>query len=843
MDKSIKLTGLPVEDVLPELLSHLETGNVAVLQAPPGAGKTTLVPLWLMKLSGLEGRKILMLEPRRLAARAAARRMSDLLGEEVGETVGYRVRLDTKVSDKTCIEVVTEGILTRKLQQDPELVDTAVVIFDEFHERNLNSDLGLALTRQAQEFLREDLKIVVMSATLDAGGVAKLLGDAPVVTSEGQIYPVETRFIDRAPKGRYEAVLADWIELIIGEEPEGDILVFLPGSGEINRLNNLVKNKKAFADISVHSLYGNLPQKEQDQALRPRPDGKRKIILSTDIAETSLTIDGVRIVVDTGLSRKPRFDPNSGMSRLELKRISRASADQRRGRAGRMGPGVCYRMWAAAEDKGLIPHGEPEIATVDLCSLALELAKWGVEDASELTWMTAPPEGLLAQAKDLLISLGALDRKGQITALGEQMVKLPLHPRLAVMILQAETDTERALACDLSALLSERDIISKDRDAPNSDLKSRIELLHRAFKSGGSAPAMGAVLRNAKDLRRRFKCKGTYASDMPLGPIVARAYPDRIGEQRKSNPKAYRLSGGRGAALKPGDRLIGEPYLVVAELEGKGRDAEIRLAVSITYQQLTEQFADHLTDRINIRWEEERDRVIADEETCIGALVLDRKRVKSPDPEAVADVLLEVIAAKDLRPLPWTKDVEGLLGRARFLLEHFGDSLPEGADELEHLSKDWLKSNLAQWLKPYLAGCSSLADLQKLDLLQMLTSLLSWDLQQLLEKEAPARLRVPTGSNIRLDYSDPASPVLAVRLQELFGQADLPRLAGGKVPITVHLLSPAGRPAQITTDLAGFWSNSYEAVKKDLKGQYPKHYWPDDPMQAEPTARAKPRKS
>ncbi len=845
-------TGLPVEDVLPDLMIALSEQTAAVLQAPPGAGKTTTVPLWLMDLPRLGGRKIILLEPRRLAARAAAKRMADLLGEEVGQTVGYRIRFDTKVSAQTRIEVVTEGILTRKLQTDPELSDVGIVIFDEFHERSLNSDLGLALTRQAQEFLRDDLCILVMSATLDAEGVAKLLDDAPVITSDGKLHPVQTRFIDRTPKNRFEPILGRWIMDICSEEPEGDILVFLPGAGEINRLQSYLSGQKSEQKLSLHTLYGNLPQSEQDRALNPHPDGVRKIVLATDIAETSLTIEGVRIVVDAGLARKPRFDPNSGMSRLELRRISKASADQRRGRAGRLGPGICYRMWSAAEDKGMAPHSDPEIAVADLSSLALELAKWGVTDANELSWMTPPPEGLLAQARDLLKSLGAIDDDFLITDFGSKIVNLPLHPRLAAMIIKCSDSENLGLACDLAALLSERDILRRDRDAPNSDIKSRLQLLGQARASQGKFPHLGIVLKNAADLRRRFKVGKSDNYDIAqAGPVLSLAYPDRIGEKRQKNPKAYRLSGGRGAVLADNDKLVGEPYIVVADLDGKGRDARIQLAAPISYQQLMHQFQQDLQHRTTVYWDEEKDRIIADDETCIGALVLDRKRLKKPDAEQVANTLLDVIARKDMRPLPWDAAADAVLDRAAFVAAHApnpdGEIITKTGEVLspqnyQNLNRSWLLENMAQWLLPHLTGKNALSQLTSLNLEQILLSSLSWQEQQYLDDFAPAKLQMPTGSHIRLDYRDPDSPVLAVRLQELFGQADLPKLANGKVPIAIHLLSPARRPAQITTDLAGFWENSYDAVKKDLKGQYPKHYWPDDPMQAEPTARAKPRK-
>jgi len=831
------ITGLPVEEILPQLVSVLETGNCAVLQAPPGAGKSTTVPLWLLGLKDLGSRKILMLEPRRLAARATARRMADLLGEEVGQTVGYRVRLDNRVSKNTRIEVVTEGILTRFLQEDPELSSVGVVIFDEFHERNLNTDLGLALTRQTQEVFREDLRIVVMSATLDAEGVSKLLDDAPILTSMGRQYPVETRHINKTPKGRFEGQLANWIEEIAIENTDGDILVFLPGAGEITRTMAALSNFGNKQEISLLPLFGNLTQKDQDRALKSDPDGKRKIVFATDIAETSLTIEGVRIVVDSGLSRKPQFDPNSGMSRLEMRRISRASADQRQGRAGRLGPGICYRMWNVAEDRGLIPQSPPEIATADLTPLVLELAKWGVDDVSELSWMTEPPSGLISQAKELLVRLGALDEAGKILKLGERMVKFPLHPRLARMVIKSEEMGDAALACDVAALLSERDIMRRNFDNPNSDLGARVSLLNAARGPHGSRSEYSRLLRSADDLRRRFNVGKAAAKTDRLGIVLAFAYPDRVGELRKNSKENYRLSNGRGAQLLQNDKLTGEPYLVIADLDGKGRDARVYLAAPITYAQLREQFSNEISVHSHVYWDADKERIIADEETRFGALVLDAKRIKKPAPEEVAKALLAVIFEKEMRPLPWSNGSRSVIDRVAFARTHDTDF-----SDWPELSEEWLLDNLENWLGPYLLGKNNLAGLQDLKLEDILLTQLTWEHQKRLDDFAPAKLTMPTGSHVRLDYSDPDAPVLAVRLQELFGQADIPGLANGRIPVSIHLLSPARRPAQITKDLAGFWKNSYSAVKKDLKGRYPRHYWPDDPMQAEPTARPKPRK-
>ncbi|GLQ06160.1 ATP-dependent helicase HrpB [Sneathiella chinensis] len=835
MTIEIPETGLPVEEVLPRLVQILEVGNRAVLQAPPGAGKTTTVPLWLLRLTALDGKKIIMLEPRRLAARAAARRMADLLGEEVGETVGYRIRLDTRVGAKTRIEVVTEGILTRMLQEDPDLSEVGALIFDEFHERNLNTDLGLALALQSQEILRDDLRLVVMSATLDTERVADLLGGAPVVQSDGRMFPVETRYFGRFTQKRVEGPTADCLKTILQQE-QGDILVFLPGAGEINRTATALKSVVP-ADTVVLPLYGNLSQQEQDRALFPDREGRRKIVLATDIAETSLTIEGVRVVVDAGLARSPIFDPNSGMSRLETRRVSRASADQRRGRAGRMGPGICYRLWSEAEDRGLLPHAEPEIAVADLAALALELAKWGVTDLQELHWMTPPPDGLMGQARDLLTALGGIDDEGRILPLGLQMVRLPLHPRLAAMVIKAAEIGEQGLACDLAALLSERDFVPRNREFPNSDIRHRLVRMNAARQGRDKDVRIRQIMRNADDLRRRMKAGREPGAVEAVGIVLAFGYPDRIGELRKKSARNYRLSGGRGAVLPENDALQGEPYLVVADLEGRGRDAQIYLAAAITYSDLMDRFEQDIRTETRVFWDDQKEKIIALEERKIGALVLDETRIKSPPADLVAKALCDLVRGKQMRILPWSPASRGLIDRVAFARKH--DAKPGGWPDF---SDPVLLDSLEDWLMPYLAGKTTLSDLERLDLYEILKGSLSWEQQEALDRFAPAFFEAPTGSRLRLDYSDPDIPVLAVRIQEMFGQAEGPVVADGSIAVSIHLLSPARRPAQITRDLGGFWKNSYTAVKKDLKGQYPKHYWPDDPMVAEPTARAKPRK-
>ncbi|WP_288903359.1 ATP-dependent helicase HrpB [uncultured Sneathiella sp.] len=831
-------TGLPVVGILEDIASAFKSAPSAILQAAPGAGKTTLVPLYLLQMGLICDQKIIMLEPRRLAARAAARRMADLLGEDVGQTVGYRVRLDSQVSRQTRIEVVTEGILTRRLQADPELSGVGLIIFDEFHERSLQTDLGLVLVRQVQEILRDDLKLLLMSATIEGARLSSALGGAPIIKSDGRQFPVETRFLPRPSPKRIEHTAAAAVEQAVQEET-GDILVFLPGTGEITRTEKLLMGSENLPDIMILPLYGNLPARDQDRAILPDPDGKRKIVLSTDIAETSLTIEGVRIVIDAGLARNPVFDPNSGMTALLTRRVSRASADQRRGRAGRQGPGICYRLWTAAEDRSLVEFASPEIMNADLSSLVLELVNWGVQDVNELAWMDAPPPGPYAQGRDMLVALGALDDAGKITGLGREIVKFPLHPRLAGMLLRAREIGAESLAADIAALLSERDILRRDREFPNSDIRARLDILHAARKHKGKSGGFGSVqqvLRVRNDLARRLSVKEGVQDNSFIGQLLAFAYPDRIGELREGSELQYRLSGGRGARLAENDRLQGEPYLVIAELDGKGREARIDLAAPISIADIEANFVDQIVSTRRVYWDEKKARVVAVTERKLGALVLASRRIKDPAPEEIETALLNALRGKELKELPWNSDSLSLIERVNFAKYHDAD---EGWPDL---SLSGLEKTLEDWLLPYLAGLGSLADLQRLNLLDVLKNLMSWEQQTRLDTFAPATITVPSGSHIRLDYSNPEMPVLAVRLQEIFGLDNVPKVADGRVAVSVHLLSPARRPVQITQDLASFWRNTYTDVKKDLKGRYPKHYWPDDPMQAEATRRVKPRK-
>lgn len=840
MSLDIAKIDLPIVEALPSLSESLCASPVVILEAAPGAGKTTLVPLYLLQSEWFGTGKIIMLEPRRLAARAAASRMAALLGERVGETVGYRVRFENKIGPKTRIEVVTEAILTRQLQSDPELSGVDLVIFDEFHERSLQTDLGLAFARQVQEVFRPDLKILIMSATIDARRLSRGLGDAPVVSSSGRQYPVETRFLPRPLAARIEAAAAEAVRQALRDET-GDILVFLPGVGEIRRTQSLLEEAALGPDVVLAPLYGNLTLRDQEAAILPDAAGRRKIVLSTDIAETSLTIEGVRIVIDAGLARAPVFDPASGMSALITRRVSRASADQRRGRAGRLGSGICYRLWTAAEDRGLVDFALPEIMTADLAGFALELAAWGVQDAAELFWMDPPPPGPLAQGRELLRILGAVDEAARITPLGEAMLRLPLHPRLAAMMLKARALGCLPIAADIAALLSERDIIRPDSEAPNADIRARLDILAAARARQVGRGAVQQILRASDDLVRRLsegRETGETESEGEVSPglLLAFAYPDRIGELREGSTGQFRLSGGRGARLAENDRLCGEPYLVAAALDGKGRDARIDLAAPITAAEIETHFSDAITEQREIFWDEKKERVVALRARRLGALVLDSRPIPNPSPDEIAAALLGALKGSDLRRLPWDEESRALVDRVNFARLHD----PDG--DWPDFSLAALEAGLEEWLLPYLAGLTSLNDVRKLNLAEILKNTLGWERLLRLERFAPAALAVPSGSRIRLDYSVPEAPVLAVRLQEIFGLEDVPKLADGRVRVSVHLLSPARRPVQITQDLANFWRTTYAEVKKDLKGRYPKHYWPDDPLQAEPTARVRPRK-
>lgn len=833
---SSRFPALPIDAVLPEVISALEQGTNAVLQAPPGAGKTTKVPLALLDCAWRGDQKIIMLEPRRLAARASARRMAQLLGEAVGARVGYRVRFDSKISKDTKIEVVTEGILVRMIQDDPELSGVAAVLFDEFHERSLDADLGLALALETQGALRDDLRLVVMSATLDGDPIARLMGDCPVITSEGRAYPVETKYLapkpDKWGNVRIDVEMTSAIKTALREE-SGSILAFLPGQGEITRVESALKDAVG-SDVIIAPLYGAMDAKAQDVAIQPAPDGKRKVVLATAIAETSLTIDGIRVVIDSGLQRLPRFDPASRMTRLVTVKSSQASAEQRRGRAGRLEPGVCYRLWPENEHRARAPFTPPEIAEADLAPLTLELARWGVTDPETLPWLDVPDRAKIDQARDVLRGLEALDGENRITPMGTAMAGLPVHPRLAHMMLRGAQLGLDDVACALAALLSDRDFM-RGRGA---DLRIRVEAIIK-----GRAPKMisEAAKQLARRLRDAVKQGGLVKPDTArvdrvdeVGLLLAFAYPDRIGERRKGADARYRLSGGRGGVLPNEDSLASEPYIAVAELDGQAREAKIYLAAPVARATLETHFADQISEGTEVFWDAQSDAVAARWQRRIGALVLDEKATHDDaDPEAIVAAMIEGIRKLGLHCLPWDKASEGLRARLAFLHRVEGDAWPDVSDE-------GLLASLEDWLAPYLGGITKRGQLKQINLSEALLVGIDWNQRQDMDRLAPTHWQVPTGSNIRIDYSG-ETPALPVRMQEMFGATETPKVANGKVAVTLHLLSPAQRPIQVTSDLIGFWNGSYAQVKAEMKGRYPKHYWPDDPQVAEPTRRVKSR--
>ncbi|WP_028593932.1 ATP-dependent helicase HrpB [Paenibacillus assamensis] len=963
---------LPIDEVLPELREVLSARTGAVLVAEPGAGKTTRVPLALLDAPWLAGQRIVMLEPRRLAARAAAQYMAATLGERVGETVGYRVRMDTRVSRATRVEVVTEGVLTRMMQEDPSLEGVGLIIFDEFHERSLHADLGLSLALEAQAVLREDLRLLVMSATIAAEPVAELLGDAPIVRSAGRMYQVETRYVPRRAQERMEEAAARQVEAALQEE-SGDMLVFLPGVGEIRRVQQELarilsrENQRhgvlGREPIRVLPLHGQLPQEAQDEAIAPTKRGERKVVLTTSIAETSLTVEGVRIVIDSGMMRVSRYSPRTGMTRLVTERVTQDAADQRRGRAGRLGPGVCYRLWSEAEHGHLAKQRLPEILDADLAPLALELAAWGT-DVDSLAWLTPPPTAAMQQAQQLLGQLGALHMDGSITEHGRRMAVSGLHPRLAHMLLKAVLLGAVEQACLLAAMLQERDLLRgtsgregarghsgvPSYDISNPDLLFRLELLlahgqvdreanagkasfvstigsgsplsldeaivHRiheearrlsrligekwptasqdsdfaavddralrvtgkllskesskvstnessnVYKAGLSGSAVETDNANVasklyldKMFNKAVATSGTNDLSEVTSVLLALAYPDRIGKRREDG--RYLLSNGRGASFtgQHGGSSSGvgsfanigraisraqhtihyASYIVAVDLDDQGTDSRIRLAVEVTKDALEQCMDEQIERVVTVEWDKSSEAVRAREVIRLGAIILRERQYPNPDADKVLAALMEGISRHPIGigMLPWTKNARQLQARLAFLHHHRPHDWADVSDAA-------LTASMADWLAPHLYGLSSRHDLQKLQVTALLEGLLPWNQRQQLDDEAPTHIAVPSGSRIAVDYTNPEQPVLAVRLQELFGMRETPRIAGGAVPLTLHLLSPAQRPVQVTQDLASFWRNTYFEVKKDLKGRYPKHYWPDDPLQAVATRRTKP---
>ncbi|MFZ5756186.1 MAG: ATP-dependent helicase HrpB [Pseudomonadota bacterium] len=813
----------PVDEVLPALLHTLAERRVAVLQAPPGAGKTTRIPPALLDAGWLDGRKILMLEPRRLAARSAARWMAAQRGETAGQTVGYRTRLDTKVSAATRIEVVTEGILTRMLQGDPALAGYGIVIFDEFHERSLQADLGLALVQETRQALREDLRLLVMSATLDAAPVAELLrdahGPAPVLTSAGRAFPVATRHLAPAMRTAWLDHLVQVLPDIL-EREEGSALVFLPGAGEIRRVQSLLSSRLP-AGVQVLPLYGDLAGDAQDAAIAPAAPGTRKVVLATSIAETSLTIDGVRIVIDAGWQRRALFDPGSAMTRLVTTRVSAAAAEQRRGRAGRTAPGVCVRLWPDSEQ--LSPFTPPEIQEADLSGLVLELAQWGTRDPSSLAWLDAPPRPACEQARALLQQLEAVDAAGAITPHGTRMLSVGLAPRLAHLVVRGRELGHARLAADIAALLSERDIAGRDAGV---DLHARIELLRGGQAHGGDRARLAALRESA----RRLDMRGSGdAPEQPetAGLLLALAYPDRVARRRSADGHRYLLANGRGALLPEGDPLAKHEWLVCADLDGEAREARIYLAAPVSRAGIERVLAKEITEQDQTGWDAASESVIAKRRRCLGALVLEEKILPAPSAEQVLAALLAAIRERGLAALPW--DDACRQWRARVQLLHGLD-----AAGWPDLSDAALLATLEDWLAPFLSGMNRLAQLKQLALPAALRSLLPYAQQQRLEELAPERWQVPTGSAIAIDYCAENGPVLAVKLQEMFGATVTPAVAQGRVPLTLHLLSPAQRPVAVTRNLVTFWQQGYPDVRKDLRGRYPKHPWPEDPLAAAP---------
>ncbi|HEX7107832.1 MAG TPA: ATP-dependent helicase HrpB [Aestuariivirga sp.] len=809
----------PVDGVIPQLSEALTLGSAAILVAEPGAGKTTRVPLKLLGSSWLGSKKIVMLEPRRLAARAAAKRMAETLGEEIGETVGYTVRLDRKVSSKTRIEVVTEGILTRRLQNDPELKDAGLVIFDEFHERSLDGDLGLALTLDMRQGLREDLRLLIMSATLDAAKLSEHLQGASVIRATGRMFPVETRYIDKTTRQTISADACKATQRAL-QETKQSILVFLPGEAEIRRTEEMLNAANLPPNVVVRPLYGAMGFAEQDAALHPAPEGTRKIVLATTIAETSLTIEGIGTVIDTGFKRTPRFDPASGMTALETVRVSLASADQRRGRAGRLGPGVCYRLWPEAETRALAAHDQPEILVSDLTPLVLELAAWGVKEPSSLSWLDPPPTAAFSQAQDLLKRAEALDRDGRITGMGRTMVKIPLHPRLAHMVVKGNDLGSGEAAAELAAFVSERDGLARDAGC---DIASRL------LATRGSARSR--IQASAKQIKQILRIRSDTTS-ISEGILVAFAWPDRIA-QKRGGDRRYRMSGGGGAILPEHDGLSKQEFLAIATTDGASGDQKIFLAAPLMLKDIETHFANQIEQVENVGWDTRSQSVVAARVRKLGALNLEERPLTAADPEAMADAMIKGIGEMGIKALPWTEGSNDFRAQVQFLRGLF----PE--DSWPDLSDETLAQNYGEWLRPYLAGISRKSHLERLDMLAIMKSLVTYDLQRQMDVLAPRRVEVPSGAHVAIDYETEGDPVIRVRLQEMFGLAKTPTIAKGRAQLRIELLSPAGRPLAVTKSLETFWTNGYPDVRAELRGRYPKHSWPEDPLSAPPV---KPRK-
>ena len=856
-------SGLPIDAALPALCAALDTKGAAVLQAAPGAGKSTVVPLALLGEEWARGKRLLMLEPRRLATRAIAARMARGLDERVGETIGYRMRLDTRVSRSTRVEIITEGVLTRLLQDDPSLEGVAGVIFDEFHERSLQADLGLALTLDARATLAPELRILVMSATLEASAVARLIGDAPLVSLPTREFALELRYAGRgaallpassqsAPAMRgqpsSEQVIAQLVMRAMREEP-GDLLVFLPGAPEIRRVQALLGASRleaaATADaVRILPLYGELASEQQDAALTPAAPGTRKVVLATNIAETSLTIPGVRIVVDSGLVRRARFDPVTGMSRLETQRISRASAEQRAGRAARTAPGVCYRAWSEGAQGSLAAFTPPEIGDADLTPLALELASWGIREAGELRWLDAPPPAMLASARDLLRRLGGLDDDGRISAHGREMVRLGVHPRLAHMLLRARALESLPLAAQLAALLSERDLLPADRRSADADIRTRLELLSGEHAGAAADRAsLERARRAARDIERQLRparrtgVPGTAAgraSDADAGLLLSFAYPDRIGLRRAGGKGRYTLANGRGASFAQAQSLAQRELIVAVDLDDRERDARILLAAPLEREALLEHFVERIRCRESVEWSTRSQCVLARRTLELDALVLEEKPLGEISAQDSRRAMLEGVRELGVGALPWDQEARSLQARIEFM--RTGAAAAGGRREAPwpDVSDAALGATLEVWLTPWLDGVTRREHLARIPLADALRARLTPAERRELELRAPTHLTLPGGSRVPVDYLGAHAPAVSVRLQEVFGLEETPRLGRAGVPVTLRLLSPAQRPVQVTRDLASFWRGAYAQVRKDMRGRYPRHYWPENPLETQP---------
>jgi ATP-dependent helicase HrpB len=833
------VTTLPIDEVLPRLADTFAATHAVVLCAPPGSGKTTRVPLALMEAPWLQGRRVVMLEPRRVAARAAARFMAASLDESVGERVGFRVRFESAVSQRTRVEVVTEGVLTRRLQRDPELGDTALVIFDEFHERSLEADLALALTLDVRRQLRPDLRVLVMSATLDATPVARLLGGAPVLTAGGRPYPVTLHHSEPAPRGRRDdprhpdsvaTAVASAVRRTLAQG-DGDVLAFLPGAAAIRRTVAALGDLEA-TGVVVAPLHGELAPDVQDRALCPDPGGRRRVVLATNIAETSLTIDGVSAVVDSGLARRPRFDPNSGLTRLQTVPVSRASAEQRAGRAGRQGPGRAVRLWSEAEHARRPGHDPPEILEADLAPLALELAHWGVSEPCALQWLDSPPPASWARGRDLLAELGALDAHGRLTPLGRRMVAIPAHPRLAAMLAASASDAERALAADLAALLESPDPL-RGQDA-GTDLAPRLDALARYREAGRRADAGASARALARAERVASRLRSRHASVRPApadqaGALLLRGYPDRVARRRDGARGRFLLATGRGLRLPPEDPLAGEDWLVVPDLDAGTTDARAYRAAAVSLEAIRTRLAPRIRSREHIAWDEREGAVAAVREERLGAILIAATPLSEADGDALVSAMLDGVRQLGLDALPWSGPIRSLQARIESLRAWEPDAGWPASDD------DALREALDEWLAPVLAGIRRREHLHRLDLDAALRARLPARLAARLDDGAPTHLRVPGGSRVPLTYLPGEAPRLPVKLQEMFGCRETPTVCWGRVPVVLELLSPARRPLHVTRDLDSFWRNGYPQVRKEMRGRYPKHPWPEDPLAATPT--------